>query len=370
MKKLFTLKVVKTMLLTLVMAFTTQTARANFGWYDTSITIGGATFDFSEWSRGNGAPDTDLGILHDLTISSVELKIWDDDNDRGGVNMFFRLYGDNGQIGGDVDVWLGEATRIAGDHDFSISYTRSFDLAEAFGVTLEAGKTYYLNMWAKSYGPAGDHWYNGDGDNYHTKIQYRGDYTRNVTSGNFGTICLPFDATVEGATVFKIVSKVVENNALTAINLESVESLEAGKAYIFKATEATLTATNLDADANYAAATEAFGMIGNLSVDDIVVPVNQRNFVVSDNQIHEVVSSVSNEDYAVTCGQYRAYITLEGIGEATARGANFIGLDESTGIESVQANNQPTAMFNLQGQRVTDAQKGPVIVNGKKMLRK
>ena len=152
---------------------TAQTARANYDWYDTSITIGGITADFSQWSLGNGAPDTDLGFLNSLTISSVELKIWDDSNDRDGVNMFFRLYGDNGQIGGDVDVWLGGAERIEGSvHDFSVSYTGSFDLADAFGVILEPGKTYYLNMWAKSYGDEGDHWYNGDGDNYHTKFTY------------------------------------------------------------------------------------------------------------------------------------------------------------------------------------------------------
>lgn len=192
-------------------------------------------------------------------------------------------------------------------------------------------------------------------------------YTRNVTSGNFGTICLPFAATVTGADVYKIAGKVVENGELKAINLNKVTgTLQAGHAYIFKATEPTLTATFSGA---YAEAIEADGMIGNLSADNIVVPVNQRNFVVSDNQIHEVVSS-DYQGRVVTCGQYRAYITLNGIGEAKARGANFIGLDESTGIESVQANNQPTAMFNLQGQRVTDAQKGLVIVNGKKMLRK
>ena len=169
-------RVAMMLLTTLLLTMTAQTARANYDWYDTSITIGGITADFSQWSRGNGVPDTDLGFLNSLTISSVELKIWDDSNDRGGINMFFRLYGDNGQIGGDVDVWLGGAERIEGSvHDFSVSYTGPFDLAAAFGVTLEHGKTYYLNMWAKSYGDEGDHWYNGDGDNYHTKFTYISD---------------------------------------------------------------------------------------------------------------------------------------------------------------------------------------------------
>ncbi len=150
-------------------------AFANYDWYDTSIGIGGIKSNFQDWSRGNGAPDTDLGALTSLTLSSVEMNIWDDDDDRGGVNMFFRLYGDDGQIGGDVDVWLGGAERIEGSlHDYSVSYTGPYDLADAFGVTLEDGKTYYLNMWAKSYGDAGDHWYSGDGDNYHTKFVYCG----------------------------------------------------------------------------------------------------------------------------------------------------------------------------------------------------
>ena len=164
------------LLTTLLLSMTSQTARANYDWYDTSIDIGGITADFSQWSRGNGAPDTDLGFLNSLTISGVELKIWDDSNDRGGIIMFFRLYGDNGQIGGDVDVWLGGAERIEGSvYDFSVSYADPVDLADKFGVTLEPGKTYYLNMWAKSYGDEGDHWYNGDGDNYHTKFTYISD---------------------------------------------------------------------------------------------------------------------------------------------------------------------------------------------------
>ena len=169
-------KLLKTLAFSAVAALVGASAFADYGWYGTSIDIGGIRSDYSTWSQGNGAPDTDLGKLSDLTVSGVEMKVWDDNNDRDGANMYFRLYGDNGQIGGDVDLWLGAATRIAGDHDFSISYTGTFDLADAFGVTLEEGKTYYLNMWAKTYKSGGqdydNHWYNGSGDNFHTKFVY------------------------------------------------------------------------------------------------------------------------------------------------------------------------------------------------------
>ena len=151
-------------------------AFANYGWYQTSIDIGGIRSDYSTWSPGGQTPDTDLGTLSSMTVSGVQMKVWDESNDRGGANMYFRLYDDNGQVGGDVDLWLGDATRIEGDHDFSISYSGTFDLAGAFGVTLEEGKPYYLNMWAKTYKNGGseydNHWYNGSGDNFHTKFVY------------------------------------------------------------------------------------------------------------------------------------------------------------------------------------------------------
>lgn len=362
MKKLFTLKAVMTMLLTFVMAFTSQTAMADYGWYDVTLNIGGISTNPSQWS-GDPQNPTDLGYVSDLTVTSIAFKIWDDTKTRYGANMYFCVYGDNGQVGNDVDIHLGSATFIEGStHDYSISWTEGLNLASTVGLTLEVGKTYYIDIWAKSYG-SGDQWYSNNNANYHAKITYRPTtYTRTVTSGNFGTICLPFEASVSGATVYIISSKVMEGSSLKGINLESVENLEAGKAYIFKATADELVAT---LSGSYTEATSANGMVGNLEANDITVPVG--SYVVSGNQIHEVVSGGSG----VTCGQYRAYITLNGINEvSSARSTNFIGFEEPTGIESVQTNNQSAAMFNLQGQRVTDAQKGLVIVNGKKMLRK
>ena len=188
-------------------------------------------------------------------------------------------------------------------------------------------------------------------------------YTRSVTANRFGTICLPFAATVTGATVYKIVSTVGSGASMTGINLESVESLEAGKAYIFKA-DADATSITATYSGSYADATDANGMLGNLSATDTNAP--QGNYVVSNNQIHKV----TGDDVKV--GQYRAYITLTGISPATSRGAIFMGLDdESTGIENIQAEQgNGNAIYNLQGQRVKAVHKGLVIVNGKKQLMK
>ena len=178
-----------------------------------------------------------------------------------------------------------------------------------------------------------------------------------LTKGNFGTICLPYAATVEGATVYKIVSTVGSGDGLTGINLESVDALEAGKAYIFKATGTTLTATY---SSSFTEATDANGMLGTFT--DSKAPVG--SYVLSENTIHKVTGG------DVNVGANKAWITLTGIDPA-ARGLDFIAFEGSgtTGIETVKANQaQNDEYFNLAGQRVAQPTKGLYIVNGKKVI--
>ena len=166
-------------LLTLVMAFTAQTAWAGYGWYDGAMTIGGVTTDCTQWSTDSNNP-TDIGIVTDMTITSIAFNVWSDKNDRDGANMGFKIWnGGDTPVGviSEGDFWLGGSTRIAGDHDFAISWTGTKDLASAVGLTsLVPGKTYYIDMWVKtygSYGSSGDEWYSGDnGSNYHAKLTY------------------------------------------------------------------------------------------------------------------------------------------------------------------------------------------------------
>lgn len=193
-------------------------------------------------------------------------------------------------------------------------------------------------------------------------------YTRTVTEDNFGTICLPFNATVEGATVFTITSKVMDGETLKGINLTSTvdNKVEAGKAYIFKATGSTLTAT-LSGD--YSDATAGYGMMGNISSTPVVLDGSEGYYVVgADNKIHEVVSGGSG----VNVGQYKGYITLEGIGVA-ARGFDFISFEDggTTAIETVKQELKANGeYYNLAGQRVAQPAKGLYIVNGKKVIMK
>ena len=189
-------------------------------------------------------------------------------------------------------------------------------------------------------------------------------YTRDVTEDKFGTLCLPFAATVTGATVYEITSKVMDGETLKGINLTSVDgTLTAGKPYIFKATGTTLTATYTG---SYSDTTPSGGMVGNLSSESINVPTD--NYVVKDNKLCKVVDGGSG----VTVSQYKAYITLAEIAPAAARGLNFMGFDdESTGIQSVEtAAESNDNYYNLAGQRVAQPAKGLFVKNGKKVILK
>ncbi len=187
-----------------------SSALAGYGWYDGAMSIGGQTTDCTAWSTDGNNP-TDIGDCTDMTISSVAFNVWSDANDRGGANMGFRIWDGGTTPVGEISqdsFHLGTATRITGDHDFSISWTGTMDLAAAVSLTLEHGKTYYIDMWAKTYGTSGDEWYSGDnGGNYHAKLIYRDPaLTKTVTfDGNGeGVVGVPEPLTCYVGDVYKV----------------------------------------------------------------------------------------------------------------------------------------------------------------------
>ena len=186
-------------------------------------------------------------------------------------------------------------------------------------------------------------------------------YTRSTTEGKFGTICLPFDATVDGATVYSLDSKVMDGSNLKGVNLSVVENLEAGKSYIFKATGTTLTATYSDSYSDAIAG----AMVGNLSSTAKSVP--EGDYIIYNN-------SITKAGTGVTIGQYRGYIDISVVPEASALSKDFIAVDgeeETDGINSVHGVElNSSEMYNLSGQKVSSNYKGIVIQNGKKLINK
>jgi hypothetical protein len=279
-------------------------------------------------SIGNGIysayiPIASLSGCHFTFTKDQQVNFTEDENDgfgRGYANFY------NTEV-----VWNGDIT-------FSAS-TPLYVPSTTVGDNNKNGCKYYYDVTLHSY-PT---------------------YTRSVTSGNYGTICLPFAATVEGADIYKIASTVGSGESLKGINISAVvgNEVEAGKAYIFQATSTTLTATY---SGSYTEASAGYGMMGNLG-STIQAPLD--SYVIgTDNKIHKVTGD------AVNVGQYKGYITLTDIEPATARGANFISFDdETTGIKNLTQAQSKGMVFDLQGRRVAQPTKGLYIVNGKKVIK-
>ena len=153
-------------------------------------------------------------------------------------------------------------------------------------------------------------------------------YTRTVTNGNYGTICLPrASSVIEGATMYSIVG----GNASDGITIEEVASMEAGKPYIFQASANQLTVTMTGTRANVQ---DANGLIGNLGESAITVPQNGHSYVLSTNLLYLV-------DGDVTIAPNRAYINMDAITPITpVQGAKrrvIATYNQATGIEDASA---------------------------------
>lgn len=151
-------------------------------------------------------------------------------------------------------------------------------------------------------------------------------YTRTVTNGNYGTICLPrASSVIEGATIYQVVG----GNASEGITIEEVTSMEAGKPYIFQASADQLTVTMTGARADVQAAN---GLIGNLGTDAITVPMDA--YVLKNNLLYMVNSDV-------TIAPNRAYINMDAISPiapAPGRIRRVIATyNQATGIEDASA---------------------------------
>ena len=164
-------------------------------------------------------------------------------------------------------------------------------------------------------------------------------YTRTVTNGNYGTICLSrAAATIEGATMYRIVG----GNASEGIIIEEVASMEAGKPYIFQASADQLTVTMTGARADVQ---EANGLVGNLGESAMNVPENA--YVLKNNQLYLVNSAVS-------IAPNRAYIDMSAISTITpAQGAKrrvIATYNQATGVENVQEGNVQCTKLIRNGQ--------------------
>jgi len=210
-------------------------------------------------------------------------------------------------------------------------------------------------------------------------------------SNKWGTICLNQRVAPEersGAQFYNVAAVIVEgapvvvgspdNRAMTRGGFgqvvgilleEETDTLEAGKPYIFNAYAPTLACAFHGLD--YATeAIPATGLVGNLTGTDMTVA--DDNYLLGNNQFH----LVNGADAYI--GNNRAYISLNGVPAvlpSTEMAANQVRFfldgtiegDYTTAIEGIEQTAQANGtVFNLQGQRANELQRGQLYIrNGK-----
>ena len=197
-------------------------------------------------------------------------------------------------------------------------------------------------------------------------------YHRNVTSGDYGTICLPYAVAAEdmaGAEFFSIAGKVMKGEEPQSIVLEQVTNLEAGVPYIFSATSDKLIAAY--SGKAVAVAEEANGLIGSFEGQDVA----------------EGMYLISAQNKVQLCGKgckisgNRAYIDINEVPEYSGEvGVNqrLISFEDATGISETMVEGGLADVYTLSGvevrHQVNESEatqglpQGIYIVNGKKVV--
>jgi hypothetical protein len=198
-----------------------------------------------------------------------------------------------------------------------------------------------------------------------------GNYHRAVTSGEYGTICLPYGAAnYSGMTLYKIAYR---DDAAKKIYLDEATDMEAGMPYIFHATSDNISVTYDNTVADYAYGEEN-GLYGIRNETNDVASLNadKEEYIIYENEISKC---------GANCGlrANRAYIIVSDIStEAIAPmpGRRRVGMgyaEESaaTGVENINGGIAPMqeGTYDIMGRQVTEpTAAGFYIVNGKKVL--
>ena len=193
----------------------------------------------------------------------------------------------------------------------------------------------------------------------------------NTAAGKYGTICLPF-ASIKptNATIYDVVGWAETTGSPSALYLEEKDALEAGKAYIFKSTDANdITFTKTGTTDNLDSPAASTNMLHGQFSGEAYVPVN--SYILVGTSWKKVVKENQNR-----VRNYRAYLTLTDdlkVTTATARQMGYFEMDvaggQTTAIETV--NREPLTVnqyYDLSGRRVSQPTKGIYVKNGKKVV--
>ena len=188
------------------------------------------------------------------------------------------------------------------------------------------------------------------------------DYTRTVTVGNIGTLCVPYNVeagNAQGAVFYQIAGS--EGNSIVFDEVVSGE-LNAGEPYIFQATATTISLIYGTTHADDPVAVK--GMIGSFSGENVAITESNKTNIlyIAKNALYDCSDLVggSLEVVANRCYINRANVTPA---HAPAHGVRRISLskDVATGFDQLDASETPMKLiidgqlFILRGEKMYNA---------------
>ena len=188
------------------------------------------------------------------------------------------------------------------------------------------------------------------GKNLELTANYAEVYTRTVTKGNYGTICLPYTAArFSGATFYELVQAKKDNAGnVTEVLLGSVDKLDAGVPYIFQATATELVVYSDGNTANSAG--NHNGLYGTFTDNTSVAA---GNYILLNNEFRP-------SDGNAKVNANRAWVVMSEVPTATVQqmpGRRYISM-------GVQGENEATGLDNI----ITNTNAVKVIENGQLII--
>lgn len=198
------------------------------------------------------------------------------------------------------------------------------------------------------------------------KIEYQLYQNRSTAEGRYGTICLPYDFSTLGATLYTIDNVEAGTGLITLKTVETEGKAEAGKPYLYQAVSGSQSFEEVEDDNITVYPGENGYLYGSFQTEEEgLLQVAHGDYVLQTYNNEQAFYRVNSND--IYCGTYKAYMKWNG-GTAGARAfLNFS--NETTAINAINALMNGTAeIYDLNGCRQNGLKKGINIVNGAKVM--
>lgn len=310
------------------------------------------------WTEG-----IDLGAYQYIVINMGQNTM-----ENGDTGELYIVDGNGTRIAGDAygeayqNMWFGswnhqytcciDLEKLRIDHMFNIHDIRELCVPIKDNASVIVNTIYATNVKANTV----NRWNNPNDEGTYRVLEDK------LEAGKYGTVCLPYEASYSGVSIYEIAGLTEEG-----IELSEVTGLmEAGKAYFYQVNE-PLNPTSADTkiraffyQATAATVTEpkaSNGLVGTFAATN--APMD--SYVLSNNKFYKVDSDVN-------VAANKAYLDIDEISTNNA-GVKAIAFENATAIKNIEKALNSDKIYDMNGREVKSIQKGGMyIMGGMKVL--